>query len=153
MEIKEVFDKEEKQRIARTVLEGLKDWFEVAETREGYIRDSADKPFFAAFENGRAAGFICLDETGKDTAEIYVMGVLKEHHRKGVGRLLFEKAKDAAKGLGYTFLQVKTVKMGMYDDYDDTNRFYLALGFKEFEVIPEFWDKDNPCQVYVMYLG
>ena len=50
------------------------------------------------------------------------------------------------------FLQVKTVKMGVYADYDITNRFYLSLGFKEFEVIEELWDKDNPCQIYVMSL-
>ena len=43
-------------------------------------------------------------------------------------------------------------KMGVYEDYDDTNRFYLALGFKEFEVFPLLWDARNPCQVYVMSL-
>ena len=32
---------------------------------------------------------------------------------------------------GYSFMQVKTVEMGMYEDYDMTNRFYLSCGFKE----------------------
>lgn len=49
-------------------------------------------------------------------------------------------------------MQVKTVKMGMYEDYDRTNRFYLSLGFKELEVLP-LWDEANPCQVYIMYIG
>ena len=49
-------------------------------------------------------------------------------------------------------MQVKTVKMGVYDDYDATNRFYLSVGFKEFEVIETLWDEANPCQIYVMYL-
>ena len=49
-------------------------------------------------------------------------------------------------------LQVKTVQTGRYDDYDATNRFYLSLGFKEFEVFPNLWDEANPCQVYVMAL-
>ena len=53
---------------------------------------------------------------------------------------------------GYEFLQVKTVRMGMYDDYDATNRFYISLGFKEFEVLPQIWDEANPCQIYVMGL-
>lgn len=40
--------------------------------------------------------------------------------------------------------------MGMYKDYDCTNRFYISLGFKEFEVLYTLWDENNPCQIYVM---
>ena len=50
-------------------------------------------------------------------------------------------------------MQVKTVKMGVYPDYDITNRFYQSLGFQEFEVIKELWGEDNPCQIYVMSLA
>ena len=49
-------------------------------------------------------------------------------------------------------MQVKTVRMGMYEDYDRTNRFYRSLGFKEFEVFENYWDEANPCQIYVMAL-
>lgn len=49
-------------------------------------------------------------------------------------------------------MQVKTVQMGKYPEYDATNRFYLALGFGEFEVFPTLWDEWNPCQIYVMSL-
>ena len=152
MTIQEVKSRTEKQRITRLVLEALPEWFEVAETREAYIRESADLPLFAAYDGERPAGFLALKETGKDTCELHVMGVLKDYHRKGLGRALFTKAKEAAAEAGYSFLQVKTVRMGMYPDYDDTNRFYLALGFKEFEVFPALWDELNPCQVYVMSL-
>lgn len=152
MIIREITVPAEKQQIARLVLEALPDWFEVPETREEYIQKSGSLPFFAAFDADRPVGFICLNETGKDTAEICVMGILKEYHRKGIGKKLFESAKSAAARSGYSFLQVKTVRMGLYDDYDDTNRFYLALGFKEFEVFPTLWDELNPCQVYVMAL-
>ena len=67
------------------------------------------------------------------------MGVLKEYPHKGVGRKLFAEARDEAKRLGYSFVQVKTVQMGRYDIYDNTNRFYLSLGFKELEVFPTLW--------------
>ena len=40
--------------------------------------------------------------------------------------------------------------MGKYEAYDKTNRFYLALSFKEFEVFPNLWDEWNPCQVYII---
>lgn len=42
--------------------------------------------------------------------------------------------------------------MGVYDDYDATNRFYRSMGFQEYEVFPQLWDEANPCQVYVMAL-
>ena len=152
MEIREIATAGEKQCIARFILESLPDWFGIPEAREEYIGQSASRPFFAAFAGERAIGFLCLAETGKDTAELCVMGVLKEYHRHGVGKALFTTAKRRAKELGYSFLQVKTVQMGKYPEYDATNRFYLALGFCEFEVFPTLWDEWNPCQIYVMSL-
>ena len=145
-------DPNEKRAIARTVLEDLTEWFEVKESREGFIRDCVDQIFLAAKEDDRAKGILCLKETGNATVELAVMGVMKEYHRSGVGRELVEKAKEAAKAAGYEFMQVKTVKMGMYEDYDRTNLFYISCGFKELEVLPLLWDEANPCQIYVMYL-
>ena len=150
--IKRIEDSETKRKIARKVLEALKDWFEVDESREKYIVESADQIFLAAQEDGEYVGFLCLKETGRETVELAVMGVLKDYHRNGLGRKLFEEAKRIAGEEGYEFMQVKTVEMGMYEDYDITNRFYLSCGFKEFEVIKDLWDEDNPCQIYVMSL-
>ncbi len=42
MTVKELSDKDEKRRIARLVLEALPDWFGIPESREGYIRESAE---------------------------------------------------------------------------------------------------------------
>ena len=150
--VRAVADPAEKTAVARAILEALPDWFEVTESREAYIRESAEQLFFAAFADERPVGFLCLRETGPAAVELAVMGVLREYHRQGVGRELFGKAKEAAIRDGYSFLQVKTVQMGRYEEYDRTNRFYLALGFKEFEVFPLLWDEANPCQVYVMSL-
>ena len=143
---------DEKRKISREVLEALKEWFEVDESREQFIRESADQPFWAEMEGDDPAGFLCLKETGKETMELAVMGVKKDFHRHGVGRRLFAAAKDYAAAQGYSFIQVKTVRSGMYEDYDKTNEFYKSLGFKELEVFEEYWDAANPCQVYVMSL-
>ena len=150
--IKEITDASQKKAIARQILEALHDWFEVDESREQFIAESADEPFFAAIENDKPVGFLCLKQTGKETVELAVMGVLKEYHRHGLGRQLFDAAKAQAAKQGYQFMQVKTVQMGYYEDYDRTNKFYLSLGFKEFEVIECIWGKENPCQIYVMSL-
>ena len=151
--VREIDRDEEKQAVARKILEALPDWFGVPEAREEYIRGSAGKLFFAAYPDGAPAGFLYLKETGKATVELAVMGVLKEYHRSGIGRALFLTAKERAEKAGYEFMQVKTVRMGCYEDYDRTNLFYRSLGFKEFEVIPVIWGEENPCQIYVMRLG
>ena len=143
---------DEKSRIAREILEALTDWFEVEESREKYIADSAGQPFWASVDEGINEGFLCLKETGKETMELAVMGVRKECHRKGIGGRLFAAAKDYAARKGYEFIQVKTVRSGVYEDYDVTNEFYKSLGFKELEVLPDYWDEANPCQIYVMSL-
>ena len=143
-------DRQEKQRVARVILEALPEWFGIPEARENYIRESADEIMLVSSEGGEPDGFLCLKETGRDTLELAVMGVLKEYHRQGVGTALVQAAKRIARERGYSFLQVKTVQMGRYPEYDATNRFYLSLSFKEFEVFPTLWDEWNPCQIYVM---
>ena len=148
--IRIVDDIEEKQRIARSILTALPEWFGIPESTENYIRESANEIMVASFEEEKANGFLCLKETGKDTVELAVMGVLKEYHRKGIGKALFKCAKDSLKESGYSFIQVKTVEMGKYEEYDQTNQFYISLGFKELEVFPTLWDEWNPCQIYVM---
>ena len=150
--IRIVHDAEEKRRIARLILERLPEWFGIPEAREDYILKTADEIMIVSTESDTPNGFLCLKETGRDTAELAVMGVLKECHRRGIGTALFEAAKTIAVEKGYSFLQVKTVQMGRYEEYDRTNRFYLSLGFKEFEVFPTLWDEWNPCQIYVMSL-
>ena len=103
MEIRQIADSLTKQSIARFILEALPDWFEIPGAREEYIAESVDKMFFCAFDGDKPLGFLYLKETGRDTVELYVMGVLKEFHRKGIGRALFNRAKEAAGEQGYSF--------------------------------------------------
>ena len=148
----QVENNKEKEMISRTILEALPDWFGLPEAREEYIVNSVNQQFFAAVKEEKTIGFLCLKQTGKYTVEVSVMGVLKEFHRHGIGRKLFMKAREKAIKDGFSFIQVKTVQMGQYDNYDNTNKFYISLGFKEFEIFPTLWDEWNPCQVYVMAL-
>ena len=151
--IRQIDDPQQKKNIARDILCALPEWFGIPESTENYIRESAEQTMVAALDGDRADGFLCLKQTGKDTVELAVMGVRKELHRRGIGRRLFEAAKAIAVSQGYSFMQVKTVQMGHYEEYDRTNRFYLSLGFKEFECFPTLWDEWNPCQIYVMFLA
>lgn len=152
MNVRKMTDPQEKQAIARQVLEALPEWFGISQAREDYIQEAGELPFLAAYWGEEPIGFLCWKATGKATVELTVMGVRKEHHRQGAGRALFQVAKEDARAQGYRFFQVKTVQIGRYPQYDETNYFYQSLGFQEFEVFPTLWDKANPCQVYVMAL-
>ncbi len=145
-----VTDPGRRAAIAREILEALPDWFGLPESREAYIRESRGQPFWADAEDGAVRGFLAMKETSPYTAELAVMGVLPEFHRQGVGRALFEAFRQYARERGYAFLQVKTVREGCYDVYDQTNAFYKRLGFRELECFPTLWDEKNPCQIYVM---
>lgn len=153
MKIIQLTNEKEKQNVTRLILEALPEWFGIPEAREEYIKECGDKRFFCAYDKNRPVGFLYLKETGNATIELYVMGVLKEFHRCGIGRSLFQSAKKEAVKAGYSFMQVKTVQMGKYEEYDKTNQFYRSLGFQEFEIFPNLWDEWNPCQIYVMAIG
>ena len=151
--IKEIEDKKEKEKISREILNDLPEWFGMPESTEEYITDSQDKPFLACFLRQEPIGFIVLNETSADCAEIFVMGIKKKFHRQGVGKILNEAYERLARKLGYTYSQVKTVATSHYEEYDATNSFYQAMGYKKLEVFPDLWDERNPCQIYVKYLG
>ena len=151
--IKEIIDIKEKEKISREILNNLPEWFGMPESTEEYITDSQDKPFIACFMDNEAVGFVVLNSTSVDCADIFVMGIKKNYHRMGIGRKLNDAYEELAKRLGYTYTQVKTVQSGYYKEYDITNNFYKSVGYKELEVFPTLWDEWNPCQVYIKYIG
>lgn len=151
--IKEIVDIDEKEKISREILNDLPEWFGMPESTEEYITDSQDKPFIACFMDNEAVGFVVLNSTSVDCADIFVMGIKKEYHRMGIGTKLNDAYEKLAKKLGYTYTQVKTVQTGHYKEYDITNNFYKSVGYKELEVFPTLWDEWNPCQIYIKYIG
>lgn len=148
--IKKIDNEDEKAQICMEILEELPEWFEIPESRVSYAKESRELPFWADVENHIARGFIVMKETSAYAVEICVMGVRKEYHRLGIGSKLFQVFYQYAKAKGYEFIQVKTVREGMYPDYDQTNAFYQHIGFRELECMEGLWDEANPCQVYVM---
>lgn len=141
---------DQKERICREVLTALPDWFGNPDSLEEYAKNCRDLPLWACREGEEVLGFIALRPTSPYAAELHVMGVRPQCHRRGIGRELFSALYRYAGEESFRFLTVKTVRMGCYEDYDRTNRFYQALGFLELECLPELWDAANPCQIYIM---
>lgn len=90
-----------------------------------------------------------------------VKQILNINDKKAIAREILEalpdwfglpEAREDSTKVGYSFMQVKTVQQGRYKEYDATNKFYISLGFKDFEIFPSLWNVQNPCQIYVMSL-
>ena len=145
-------DPDLKEEIAEKVLTDLSDWFGIPENTKAYIQNSRNLSFFAYYKDAHYVGFVVLKETSQYAAEICVMGVLKEYHRKQIGKRLLERFMIYAKSCNYEFLQVKTVDAGYYKEYDQTRLFYESMGFKKLEVFPTLWDEWNPCLLMIQTL-
>ncbi len=71
IKVKEIENKLEKESVSREVLYDLQEWFGMPESTEEYIQDSQEKPFLACYINDKLVGFIVLNATSKDCAEIF----------------------------------------------------------------------------------
>lgn len=145
-EIREIFDQDEKSTICDDILRALPSWFGIEAGIIDYVRQVRTMPFYAAFDSGRAVGFVAIKVHNTFTSEVCVMGVLKEYHRQGIGRKLIEHCEKYCAENKTEFLTVKTLDRSRESkSYEKTRLFYQAVGFKPLEVFPLLWDENNPC--------
>jgi coenzyme F420-0:L-glutamate ligase/coenzyme F420-1:gamma-L-glutamate ligase len=147
----ELTDPAERSRLAEAVLRDLPEWFGIEEATRAYIEAAATLPTFAV-EPGQ--GFLCLKQHTPHAAELYVMGVRREHHRRGIGRALLGAAESWCRAHGIRYLHVKTLGPSRSSrGYDATRAFYEAQGFVALEEIHGFWDEENPALILVKDVG
>ena len=154
MTVRFIADKTEKKSISSKILHTLPAWFGIPEATANYIEQSAEMPYIAAFDGNDPIGFLTINETSHAAAEIYVMAVLPQYHRKGTGKALINSCVTYCKDKGYTLLHVKTLDSSHPDEgYEKTRRFYTAMGFLPLETMKELWGEDNLCLVMVKPLN
>ena len=136
--------------ICEKVLRSLPDWFGIEESTVSYIEKSQELPMIIATDDDRPIGFLSLKKHSPFTSEVYVMGVIPQFHRYGVGKGLLIEAEKVLSQKDIDFLQVKTVSADRECEfYKKTRLFYKSFGFKEVEVFPTLWDESNPCQLLI----
>jgi GNAT superfamily N-acetyltransferase len=149
VDVRAVAEPSERSALCRRVLEALPDWFGLPDAVERYVRDVAALPVLAVEDNG----FLALKVHNDTAAEIYVMGVLPEHHRHGIGTALVEDAENLLRVMGVEYLQVKTLGPSEPSEhYARTRRFYEARGFRPLEELTAIWGEENPCLIMVKRL-
>ncbi|CAK7026356.1 GNAT family N-acetyltransferase [Tissierella sp.] len=151
--IKLIDNEELKSNITDFVLRHLPDWFGIEEAIMEYVDKVKETVFYVAFDDDRPIGLLSLKFNNKCTSEIYVMGILKEYHNKGIGKKLVERAVSYSLENGYKFLMVKTLGETHPDkNYKKTREFYGKVGFYPLEEIKEIWGEQNPCLLMVRSL-
>lgn len=154
VQIREEMRPERRAQICDEILRALPDWFGVESSIQEYVRDVREMPFFAAFADELPAGFVAVKTHNQYTAEVCVMGVLRRHHRQGIGRRLIERCEAYVQSRGMEYLTVKTLAESHPDPgYARTRAFYCAMGFRPLEIFPLLWDEANPCLLMVKRIG
>jgi GNAT superfamily N-acetyltransferase len=136
-------------RICRSILDALPHWFGIPASVADYAAAADRSPSVIARTAGTAGediGITTLVSHGPYAAEVYVMAVLPEFHRHGVGRAMLQAAEARLARSGVEFLQVKTLSAAKPDEgYARTRAFYLAYGFRPLDEFPLLWGADNPA--------
>jgi ribosomal protein S18 acetylase RimI-like enzyme len=124
----------------------LPTWFGIPAAVEDYIARADRSPTIIASLADEDVGLLTLVRHSPCAAEVYVMAVLPEFHRQGIGQALLGHAEAMLAAEGVEFLQVKILASSKPDEgYEKTRAFYQANGFRALEEFPDLWDPENPA--------
>ncbi len=150
-DVVEITDPAARSRIAETVLRDLPDWFGIEESTAAYVEEAAALPTLGVEPD---LGFVCLKQHTPRAAELYVMGVRRQHQRRGIGRELVAEAESWCRARGIRHLQVKTLGPSRPSaEYAATRAFYEAVGFVALEELHGLWSHDNPTLILIKDVG
>ncbi|MCD4819005.1 MAG: GNAT family N-acetyltransferase [Candidatus Cloacimonetes bacterium] len=146
LEILQIENDKEKQRVCEKVLRTLPEWFGIDEATQEYIDNVAGTMFFVAKMSGEVVGFYSIISHFPQTSEIFVCGILPKYHRLGIGRELQKQVESQLIKNNVKYLTVKTLSSSHPDKgYAKTREFYKACGFVPVEEFKTLWGAENPC--------
>ena len=132
--------------VCRAILATLPTWFGVPPSVEDYVAVADRSSTVIASLDGHDVGLVTVVSHSPYAAEIYVMAVRPEHHRRRIGHRLLRSVEDALARTGVEFLQVKTLSARHPDPgYEKTRAFYLSYGFRPLQEFPDLWGPESPA--------
>ena len=135
-----------------SIMRSLPDWFGIEKSIVQYRSDLDHLETFVVQIGGRVVGFLAIKQHNAHTAEIHVMALAQEFHRRGVGRAMMQHTEELLRTRGIEYLEVKTLGPSRPDaNYERTRAFYRAMGFRPLEE-NSFWGEANPCLIMVKHL-
>jgi len=151
--LNEVHDPQARSQVCDKVLRELPEWFGIETAIIDYVHDVSDMSFCSAAVDGEPIGFVALKDHNPSTSEIHVMGILREYHRRGIGKQLVSWCQQRCQQSGREYLTVKTLdESRVNQDYASTRQFYTSVGFRPLEVFADLWGAENPCLMMVKHV-
>ncbi len=139
--------------LCRIILATLPTWFGFAEVNEEYARTADVTPTVIASFEGEDVGLLTMVTHTPYAAEVHLMAVRPEDHRRGIGRRMMHLAEEHLVAAGIEYLQVKTLSDSHPDEgYVSTRAFYRSVGFRPLEEMPTLWSPDQPALLLVKRL-
>ena len=140
-------------QVCAIALADILEWFGIEEANQKYAEETEELPTFVAEINGDPVGFMALKIQSPESAELYVLGVMKAYHRSGTGKLLLAASEDDLRSQAVRFLQVKTLAdLSDDENYAQTRRFYEGQSYVTSEVFPELWHPSNAALQMIKHL-
>ncbi len=128
MKIRKAIKRDKKEAIK--IAKQLKKWF----TKDAINNMKVDfslNNLIVAYNKNKVIGFLCYSSE-QGVAKILWMGVNKEYHRQGIGRLLLNQLLKKARKINSSSIEVKTLaEKEDYKPYELTRSFYKKHGFKK----------------------
>jgi len=111
-----------------------------------------DYQVYTASRAGAPVGWVCfgLNALTEGTFELYWICVDPRAQRHGVGRSLMALAEYEAARQGGRIVVVETSSR---EDYHGTRRFYLALGYRQAALVPDYYAPGDGKVVLVKRLA
>ena len=132
--------------ICNEILRSVPEWFGIEDAIIEYTRVIEKLPTFYAKCETKIAGLLSVKQHFSGSAEIYLMAVHRDWHRKGLGRKLLRASEEWLSESGVKFVQVKTLGESRENkEYEATRRFYEKMGFMKLEEFLDLWPEGNPC--------
>ncbi len=118
------------ESLCRKITADLPEYFGLPECNEHYAKGVRERVNFGLSISDNYVGLLCLDFPYSNNANIYWMGILKDHQTKGYGCQLIHDVCDYAKQQGSSTMTVETLSPNESDEnYLKTYHFYQKMGF------------------------
>lgn len=154
MNIIQVNDNDLKKKITEDILRDIPHWFAYEDSIIKYINTMDDKGFFVSTDKDEYIGFFSINYLNDDVADLYVLGIKKDCHRKKIGTKIFNHVQKHLIDCGYKYITVQTLSSKSTDEYyARTRKFYHKMGFVEAYENEKVYDENNPFLLMVKHIG
>ncbi len=132
--------------VCEPILRSAPKWFGIEEAIVAYAQATESIPTIMAMHGDEAIGFMTIEQHYPSSAELHVLCIRPEWHRKGIGRALLEASEKHTRRIGARFLQVKTLSPRRECSYyTQTRLWYEAMDFTPLTELLTLWDENTPC--------